>query len=82
MTAFDKKRLVFQVRRGMLELDIFLMRFLDEQFDTLSPGDQAIFVRLLDENDQDLFVWLTGREAPPDHDLAAMVNRIREYVKT
>ncbi|PIQ43376.1 MAG: response regulator receiver protein [Gammaproteobacteria bacterium CG11_big_fil_rev_8_21_14_0_20_46_22] len=75
-----KKRLQFQVRRGMLELDIFLQRFLNERFDALSAADQSAFCDLLKENDQDLFVWLTGRETPSNQRLAAMVQEVRDHV--
>jgi len=72
------KRLQWQCRRGMLELDVFLQKFLKCAYQKLLPSDKAIFSRLLESADQDLFVWLTGREKPEDPDFARMVEMIRE----
>lgn len=73
-------RLRFQCRRGMLELDIFLQRYLEEAYLQLSPEDQELFEVLLSCQDQDLFIWLTEREQPTDPALARMVKMIRQHV--
>jgi antitoxin CptB len=74
------KRLQWQCRRGMLELDLFLQRFLQERYSSLNGKEQIIFERLLENNDQDLFVWLTGREVAVDPEMAMMVEMVRENV--
>ena len=74
-------KLRWACRRGMLELDVLLGNFLEEAFVTLSDEDQAIFVKLLDNNDQDLFMWLTGRVVPTDPILHQMVEKIRTHAK-
>ena len=74
-------RLRWQCRRGMLELDFFLQKFLEHSFVNLSEADQQLFTRLLESTDQDLFVWLTGRETPSDPEFARMVKFIRERVQ-
>lgn len=74
------RRLQWQCRRGMLELDLFLQRFLQERYATLSATEQQTFERLLENQDQDLFAWLTDREAPADSLLAEMVGMVRENV--
>ena len=74
------KRLQWQCRRGMLELDLFLQRFLQERYATLSATEQQTFERLLDNQDQDLFAWLTDRATPADPLLAEMVEMVRENV--
>ncbi len=66
-------------RRGMLELDLLLGRFLEGAWPTLPPSEQALFIALLSESDQDLFLWLTGRETAPQPAFQQMVNRIRQY---
>lgn len=73
-------RLRFQCRRGMLELDIFLQRFLEEAYLKLASEDQELFEELLSCQDQDLFIWLTAREQPTDPAFAKMVKMIREHV--
>ena len=76
------KRLRWQCRRGMLELDLFLQKFLEQAFIHLSTADQELFVKLLACNDQDLFVWLTGKESPTDHELARMAKMVRKHGQT
>jgi antitoxin CptB len=69
-------------RRGMLELDVLLGNFLEEAFLNLNEKDQADFVRLLDNNDQDLFTWLTGRMPAPDAADNLIVGKIRQHAQT
>jgi antitoxin CptB len=52
-------------RRGMLELDAWLTRFLDLRYADLPAEQQAVFVRLLDQDDMALFDWITGASASP-----------------
>jgi antitoxin CptB len=74
-------KLRWACRRGMLELDVLLGNFLEEAYLNLSPLDQSQFVQLLDQSDQDLFMWLTGRVIPSDPALAVMVEKIREHAQ-
>ena len=52
----SKARIRWACRRGMLELDVLFMPFVEDAFDSLSVEQQAIFQRLLTEEDPDLFV--------------------------
>jgi antitoxin CptB len=51
-------RIQYQCRRGMLELDVFLMPFCEHCYVELPNEKQKIFVQLLTEADPDLFNWL------------------------
>lgn len=77
----DIRRLTWQCRRGMLELDVLLVPFMQEAFSDLSEDDQARFVKLLDSEDQDLFMWFMQRSEPEDEDAKRMVNIILERVQ-
>lgn len=77
----DIRRLEWQSRRGMLELDVLFVPFVREAFRELSPDDQDRFVKLLDCEDQDLFVWFMQREEPEDPELARIVKLILERVQ-
>ncbi|WP_299180507.1 succinate dehydrogenase assembly factor 2 [uncultured Neptuniibacter sp.] len=80
-TEEDIRRLKWQSRRGMLELDVLFVPFVDEAFSELDQEDQKRFVKLLDEEDQDLFLWLMEREVPQDPDLQRIVRIILERVQ-
>ena len=73
----DRGRLRWQCRRGMLELDFVLERYLDEDFDTAGAVEQAQFADLLTAQDPELQAWLLNGNIAPDHPFAALVARIR-----
>lgn len=81
---FTKKRaarLKWACRRGMLELDVLFMPFVEEAFDDLSDEDKETFERLLTCDDPDLFAWFMGHQKCEDAELAAMVKLILDRVK-
>ena len=70
-------RLRWGSRRGMLELDLILMPFVEHVYPTLEPHGQALYARLLECEDQDLFAWLLQREPPPEDWQREIVHLIR-----
>lgn len=77
----DIRRLTWQSRRGMLELDVLFVPFMEQAFRELSEEDKDIFVRLLECEDQDLFVWLMRRAKSEDAQLQYMVELILKRVQ-
>lgn len=69
-------RLRWLCRRGMLELDTWLDRFLERRFPDLAPEQQSAFARLLQQDDMVLFDWLAGNTEPPP-DFRAVVEAIK-----
>lgn len=57
-------RVRWACRRGMLELDLLLESFFDNCYANLKEEKQQKFVKLLEENDNDLFNWLLQKEQP------------------
>ncbi len=80
-TEEDIRRLAWQSRRGMLELDVLFVPFVEEAFRGLPYEDQQRFVKLLECEDQDLFIWFMQRSVPEDPDLARIVRIILERVQ-
>ncbi len=72
----ERNRLYWQSRRGMWELDLLLVPFLDGRFNQISEQLQNDYKRLLKEEDQDLFIWLMRREPVKDTSLQAIVQEI------
>ena len=58
----ELKKLYWQSRRGMLELDLLLIPFTREAYATLPPGQQIEYRQLLSSEDQDLHAWLLRRK--------------------
>lgn len=74
----ELKRLRWRCRRGMKELDQLLERWLDRGYPAASERERGVFLALLDSEDDRLWRWFLGYEAPSDAELAALVQRIRE----
>ncbi len=67
MPAFDetaKRRIRFQTRRGLLELDILLGRFMDKEFQHLSDDELAVFVEILDLPDREFLALVNEKKQP------------------
>lgn len=75
------KRLKWHCRRGMLELDVLLEPFLEEEFENLDDDDKRRFYKLIQVEDQEMFVWFMQREVPSDPDIARIVKIILDRVQ-
>jgi antitoxin CptB len=76
-SGVDINRLFWGSRRGMLELDLVLMPFLENIYPTLAQADKERYWSLLEEQDQDLFAWFMRREDPANPELQRIVDIIR-----
>lgn len=74
----DRNRLFWASRRGMLELDLVLLPFLEKIYPTLEQEDKERYWRLLESEDQDMFGWFLRRQNPEDPDLLKIVQIIRD----
>ena len=69
-------------RRGMKEMDLILGPFSDSELTTLGEDELDLYEVLLDENDQDLYPWVTARmrgeaAGPAAHE--ALLERIANH---
>ncbi|OGT70655.1 MAG: hypothetical protein A3H44_01675 [Gammaproteobacteria bacterium RIFCSPLOWO2_02_FULL_57_10] len=78
LTEIEYKKLAWHSRRGMLELDLLLVPFVERRLRGLTIADQLLYERLLAEEDQDLFAWLLLREEAPNDDLKRIIGIIRD----
>jgi antitoxin CptB len=80
--AQNMARIRWGCRRGMLELDLLLQPFFDAKFASLTPKQQADFVKLLEATDPELYAWLMGHEQPIDPAFKKLVDVIKSYATT
>jgi antitoxin CptB len=73
----DIKRLSWASRRGMLELDLMLLPFLEKVYPQLTIEDQMRYWKLLECEDQDLWNWLIDRKNSGNPELQKIVDIIR-----
>lgn len=77
MSYQQKAKIRWYCRRGMLELDLLLNRFMETQFDGLSQVQVNAFEALLQCQDPELYAWLLGLEPPSNKEFMDIVDYIR-----
>jgi antitoxin CptB len=70
-------RLRWRCRRGMLENDLILARFLDARGEAMTEDEVAALDALLDLSDNELWDLVSGRAEPADASLRPLVNALR-----
>ncbi|ABG33350.1 succinate dehydrogenase assembly factor 2 [Roseobacter denitrificans] len=64
------------MRRGIKEMDLILQHFAERQLDGMDDAGLGQYDAMLNENDHDLYQWVTGQVAPPEP-YAALIAAIR-----
>ncbi len=77
INSLRKAKLLWQCRRGMLELDLILGRFAEKQLDLMTETQIDAFEELLTCIDPELFNWLMGQSTPTNRELAEIVEFIK-----
>lgn len=63
---------------GMHENDVIFARFAERYLDNLSETEVSQFEALIEENDVDIFKWITGKlDLPTEYDNSVMT-KLRE----
>jgi len=75
----DFNRIYWASRRGMLELDLVLMPFVEKRLRELSDVRQQQYINLLECEDTELFAWFLQRERPADPALTGIVDEILAF---
>ena len=75
----DINRLRWASRRGMLELDLVLMPFLENVYPQLPQEDKERYWALMDCQDQDMFGWFIHSKEPEDAEIRKIVDIIRSH---
>ena len=73
----ELSRLRWLCRRGMKELDVVLTNYLDERYLGASSEEQALFRRLLEMPDPDLYNLLLRRSHADDPEIAEFLGQLR-----
>lgn len=77
MDKYNRLRIEWDCRRGMLELDKIIMPFYKEHFDGLTEQQKDIFIRLLGATDLQLFSWFFNGSRSEDSEVQTMVEEIQ-----
>lgn len=69
------------MRRGILEMDLLLSRYARARLPALDAGALDTYDALLEENDQDLYQWVSGQTPAPER-YRAMIAEIAQVPDT
>jgi antitoxin CptB len=69
-------KLRWRCRRGMKELDLLLLRYVEEQYHAASSVHQEAFRALLDAPDPVIYAYCLGGERPASPLLSNLIQRI------
>lgn len=68
-------------RRGTREMDLILGPFSDQHLGDLDDAELTLYDQLLEENDHDLYLWVTGVGQAPAP-ISALMQRIAGFANT
>ena len=77
MNTTERARLRWRCRRGLLENDLILERFMDARGAEMTDDDVAGLDRLLRLSDNEPWDMLAGRAEPDDESLVPLVAALR-----
>jgi len=72
----EMSRLRWQCRRGMRELDVVMLRFLEQRYPAASDDERFAFESLLELQDPVLLAYVTGKESPDNKVVADVVAQL------
>ena len=72
----EQGRLRWQCRRGIKEVEVILLPYLEKHFYQSCEREKELFERLLESQDADLFEWFTDRALPSDPELTEIVGLV------
>lgn len=78
----DVRRLRWQCRRGIKEVEVLLEPFFEECYVGLCAEDKLLFEKLLEQHDVEMFEWFTHRSKPEQPDIAKMVRMVLDRVES
>lgn len=78
MSIITDSRIRWKCRRGLLELDIFLEKYCQQQLSKLTQAEKQVFFEFLDTPDQILSDWLFTDAKPTDERYQQIIAAIRQ----
>ena len=81
MKDLNKQKLFWHSRRGMLELDLLLIPFVQDAFDDLPIDDQTLYRDLLALEDQDIYELLMSSSHTEHAKYSAITSKILAHSK-
>lgn len=75
----EQRRIMYQARRGLKELDFYIDPYVKLQYLSASEEEQLTFARMLTYEDPDLLNFFINQDSPDDEAVMALVNKIKVW---
>ncbi|WP_250163096.1 succinate dehydrogenase assembly factor 2 [Psychrobacter sp. WY6] len=75
----EQRRIIYQARRGLKELDFYIDLYVKEIYLTAEPAEQETFAEMLTHEDPDLLDYFTNQNRPENEEIWALVNKIKTW---
>ena len=73
----EKSELRWRCRRGMKEVDVLLLNYLERHYATAPAEERRLFADLLEWQDPQLHAYVIGLETPTDPAVVQVIGKIR-----
>lgn len=73
----EQRRIIYQARRGLKELDFYIDPYVKELYLTAAPAEQETFAQMLTHEDPDLLDYFTNQARPDDEAMWTLINKIK-----
>jgi antitoxin CptB len=73
----ETNKLRWKCRRGMRELDVVLLHYLERHYPDANAKNRATFERMLDMQDPELYFLILGKTTTDDKDVSDVVATLR-----
>ena len=77
----ERNRLCWRSRRGLLELDLLLVPFIEPMYENLSPEQRKAYASLLKREDTELLEWFGRKKLAEDESLRQLVTLILDHAQ-
>lgn len=75
-----RKRLIYRSwHRGTREMDLLMGSFADKNVASFNRDELQVYAALLEQNDPDLYDWITGQKTPPANIMSDVFEKLMNH---
>lgn len=76
--TLQQKRVIYQARRGLKELDFYIDFYVKNHYLTANEQEQLAFEQLLEYEDPDLLLFFLGQDQPKQPSVSQLIDKIKQ----
>lgn len=80
--TLEQRKIIYQARRGLKELDIFIDPYVKQHYLQASDAEQQTFAKLLSYEDPDLLNFFMNLDTPAEPEVASLIVKLKQLVQS